>query len=181
MRLRLASLFAAAFAAAHPGFGQCTNNPLKQWLLPPCPNLADALSKSIDAARKYGQIVGQFNAETGSARQRYWKAFVSGPGPELDAAELVFLKQLNDKDYIYLSTALVQGIGGDATKIMSGLAIMSGTADPSTWGKFPSDIDNGIRPFAFPLFANWVDAIRRREGRTQDNAFATPAVGEAAR
>ena len=43
-----ALFLAAVFAVSHPAFGQCTNNPLKQWLLPPCPNLMDALSKGID-------------------------------------------------------------------------------------------------------------------------------------
>jgi hypothetical protein len=176
MMKRLALILAAVFAVTHPAFSQCTNNPLKQWLLPPCPNLMDGLSKGIDAARQYGKVVAQANAEIGDARQRYWKAFVNAPGPEFDAAELAFLKMLRDKDFSYLSIGLVQGMGGDAAKMMGGLAIISGTADASTWGKFPSDVDHGIRPYAFPLFANWVDAIRRREGRTQENAFASPAA-----
>ena len=180
MTKNLTCLFAAAFAVAHPAFGQCTNNPLKQWLLPPCPNLMDTLSKSIDAAREYRKVVKDFNTQIQGGRQRYWKLFQSGSGPELDAAELAFLKQLSEKDFTYLQTGLVQGIGGDAAKIMSGLAIFSGTADASTWGKFPSDIDGGIRPYAWPLFANWLNAIRRREGREHDNEFASwTAVMEA--
>jgi hypothetical protein len=177
---RLAFFLAAVFAVSHPAFCQCTNNPLKQWLYPPCPNLMDTLSKAIDAAQQYAKIVVKFNAEVGSARQRYWKAFANGSGPELDAAELAFLKDLNEKDLIYLQTGLVQGMGGDVAKIVGGIAIFSGTADASTWGKFPSDIDGGNRPYAFPLFANWVDAIRRREGREHDNEFASwTAIAEA--
>jgi hypothetical protein len=173
---KLVYFLAAIFAAPHAGFGQCTTNPWKQFLYPLCPTVTGTLSKMIDAAQQYSKIVRAFNAEIASARQRYWKAFANGPGPELDAAELTFLSLLNEKDLIYLQTGLMQGMGGDITKIVGAIGIFSGTADASSWGKFPSDIDGGIRPYAFPLFGNWVEAIRRREGREHDNEFASWAV-----
>jgi hypothetical protein len=51
--------------------------------------------------------------------------------------------------------------------------------DPNTprdLKKFPNNLDGGIRPYAFPLFAAWVNALRRAEGREKDDMMATPMI-----
>jgi len=154
-------------------FGQCNPHPLHPDGRDPCPTIADQLSKAFDAARDFNNKVAELNATIAAARRRYWAAFPNGP--ELNAAEKDFMNALWTKDMYYMLFAIQQGITGDASKMANAIAITGGDLSQSL-NKFPTNVDGGIKPYAFPLFANWVGALRRSEGREKDGTFASPAL-----
>ncbi|MGC9971950.1 MAG: hypothetical protein ABSE56_15330 [Bryobacteraceae bacterium] len=154
------------------GFGQtCNQNPLKPSILPPCATIADLLSRAMDASREFKKDIGILNGEVGDARSRYWKLFPNGPG--ITAAETAFLSQLQYKDLYYLMFALQEGVTG-RTAMLANVIGMDATTTSQDLSKFPTNVDGGIRPFAFPLFVAWVDALRRSEGRDKDGLIASP-------
>jgi hypothetical protein len=127
------------------------------------------VSKAINYARDFQKVSAEATAAVVSARQAYWKVFPDGPG--VKEAEFLFLKMLQEKDAIYLNYALPLGMS-DVTVQVANLGMM----DLDNLGKFPRNVDNGIRPYAFFLFAEWVDALRRGQGREHDGAFTNPTV-----
>jgi hypothetical protein len=154
-------------------FGDCNQNPLKPSILPPCPTIADRLSQALDASREFKKDVAILNGDIGDARSRYWKVFPNGPG--IAAAETAFLSQLQNKDLYYLMFSLLQGVTGDLAK-MPNLIGMDLTTTSESLSKFPTNVDGGIRPYAFPLFVQWVNALRRSEGRDKDGTWASPML-----
>lgn len=173
--------FVLILAVAPNGFGQCNPNPLRPSLLPPCPTIADQLTKAHEAAKDFVREVDKLNALIASARSRFWKTFPNGPG--FEAAQMAFLDALWQKDIYYLQFSLMEGVNGRVPKLMNFIDMMGGgntLVDLMNGGeaykKFPTNVDGGIRPYAFPLFVAWVDALRRAEGRETDGAMATPAI-----
>nr|AGT45847.1 hypothetical protein PPT_M1_02 [uncultured marine bacterium PPT_M1] len=167
---------------AATGYGElCNRNPLKPSMLPPCLSIADKLTQAHEAAKDFVRGVDLLNTQIASARSRFWKAFPSGPG--LDAAEMAFLEALRDKDEYYLSFCLIEGVNGRVPKLMNFIDMMGGgstfldvMSGGDAYKKFPTNVDSGIRPYAFPLFVAWVDALRKAEGRETDGNMATPFI-----
>lgn len=173
----LAGLF-LSLAGAPECFGQCNPDPFKPNLLPPCPTIMDRLSQAADAARSFNNQVAQLNSEIGDARVKYWKRYPDKPGYE--EAELAFYKELWNKDMYYLMFALPAGMNDRVTRMPNVIGLLNGSVSPEDMSKFPTNADGGIRPYAFPLFANWVNALRRAEGREEtkgdEGNFATPFI-----
>ena len=158
---------------------QCNPHPLHPNMLPPCPTIADKLSQAHGAAVDFQNKVGEMKKEVGDARTRYWKLFPNGPG--IDAAEAAYMNELNQKDMYYLMFALPDGMTGRTAMMANAIQVTADPlgVDPNTprdLKKFPNNVDGGIRPFAFPLFAGWVTALRRAEGREKDDMMATPTI-----
>ncbi len=109
----------------------------------------------------------------------FWKVFPNGPG--FEAAQAAFLSALTEKDLSYLMFSLQQGVTGDMQKMQNAIAV---TADPFGFdpntprdlNAFPTGVDGGIRPFAFPLYVEWVNALRRAQGRDKDGQWAQPQI-----
>jgi hypothetical protein len=158
-------------------FGQCNPNPLRPSMQPPCPTIADQLSKAMDASREFKKDVAVLNGDVGDARSRYWKLFPNGPG--ITGAETAFLGQLQYKDLYYLMFALPEGVTG-RTAMLANVIGMDLTTTSQGLSKFPTNVDGGIRPLAFPHFVAWVNALRRSGGRDKDGLMASPLLIAAA-
>ena len=160
--------------AAHC-FGECNPHPTVPNEWPPCDTAAGALAKAGQAALDGN---GQLNTLIDPARRRYWAAVPNGPG--LDAAEKEFRNLLWGKDMYYMMLAIHQGITGDVAKLANVMGIImfgdTSAQNLNNLNKFPTNLDGGIRPYAFPLFAAWVNALRRSEGREKDGTWANPML-----
>ena len=175
---KLRSLSIILLSATAGCFGQapCNRYPLNPSTLPPCQNLAQQIWNS---AQNFKNAEAQLNRGIGDARSRFWKVFPNGPG--FEAAQAAFLGALMQKDLSYLMFSLQQGVGGDIQKYQNAIEI---TADP--FGMDPStprdlnarntSVDGGIRPFALPLYVEWVNALRRAQGRDKDGQWAQPQI-----
>lgn len=170
-KLRLTAL--ALPLAAWPCFSQCNTHPLHPNLLPPCPTIMDKLSQAADASGEFKKNAAVMNEQTGDARARYWKLFPNGPG--IDGAEAAYMQQLENKDLYYLMLSLPEGVTG-RTALMANYIGMNASSTVDSLHSFPKNVDGGIRPFAFPLFVAWVDALRRSDGREKDGAMASPML-----
>jgi hypothetical protein len=160
------------------GFGEiCNQNPLNPSMLPPCATIADQLSKAMDASRDFKKDVAILNGDIGDARSRYWKLFPNGPG--ITAAETAFLGQLQYKDLYYMMFALPDGVTGRTAMLVNVIG-MDLTTTSQDLSKFPTNVDGGIRPLAFPQFVAWVNALRRADGRDKDGQMASPLLIAAA-
>ncbi len=173
--------FALTLAEAANGFGQCNQYPLRPSLLPPCPTIADQLTQAHEAAKAFVREVDKLNALIASARSRYWKTFPNGPGAA--EAEMAFMDALLQKDIYYLQFSLMEGVNGRVPKLINFIDMMGGgntlldvMSGGDAYKKFPANVDGGIRPYAFPLFVAWVDALRKAEGRETDGNMATPLI-----
>jgi len=154
-------------------FGQCNPHPMKPSLLPPCATILDKLSEAMDAMQEFQRLSAKATKEIGDARARYWNLFPDRPG--VDEAELAYLKQLRDKDLFYLAVALPQGVTGFSAKAPNYMMLNMDSTEEDIKG-FAHNIDNGPRPYAFPLFAEWVTALRRNSGRMHDEDWASPVL-----
>jgi len=171
--LSLSFLFATAACFSQ---GPCNRYPLNPSLLPPCPSIAQQIWNS---AQNFKNAEAQLNGDIGQARARFWKVFPNGPG--FEAAQAAFLNALMQKDLSYLMFSLQQGVGGDVQKMQNAIEM---TADPFGFdpntprdlNKRPTGVDGGIRPFAFPLYVEWVNALRRSQGRDKDGMWAQPQI-----
>jgi hypothetical protein len=155
-------------------FGQCNPHPTKPNMLPPCPSIMDSLSKAIDAANEINKQTALLNQDIDGARRNVWRLYPDKPG--FEAAELAFYKQLSEKDLYYLMFALQGGMNDRVTRMPNVVGLLNGSVAPEDLDKFPKTLDGGIKPFAFPLFVAWVNALRRSEGRETDGALATPFI-----
>jgi len=156
-------------AAAGTCFGDdinCSSNPLRPSIVPPCTSILGQVSKAMDAMRDFQRVSAEATAAIRAARRAYWNVFPDGPG--VKEAELKFLDLLLQKDFTYVNYALPLGMNDPVVQMVN-----LGMMDVDNMGKFPRNVDDGIRPYAFPLFANWVNALRRSQGREHDGAFAT--------
>ena len=71
--------------------------------------------------------------------------------------------------------ALQEGVTG-RTAMLANVIGMDATTTSQDLSKFPTNVDGGIRPLAYPLFVAWVDALRRSEGRDKDGLMASPLL-----
>jgi hypothetical protein len=113
---------------------------------PNCFSVGAEISKAITAESK---MVGQkaaFSEWIAKSRREFWAAYPNGPG--LREKRAAFSEALAAKDWYFK----VLGVG---------MAAVDGTVDEQTLrGKDSilgfSTLDNGISPFAFKAFQNWV-------------------------
>ena len=178
LRLILPLYLLFGFACEPNCFAQCNPDPFKPDLRPPCPTIMDQLSQAAGAAREFNRQVDQLNNEIGETRTKYWRRYPDKPGYE--EAELAFYKELWTKDMYYLMFALPAGMNDRLTRQPNVMGLLNGSVSPEDIDKFPTNVDGGIRPYAFQLFANWVNALRRAEGREEtkgdEGNFATPFI-----
>jgi hypothetical protein len=158
-------------AGAPVCFGDCNPDPFIPDLRPPCPDILDGLAKAAKAPKR---PVADLNTNTDGTRRNFWRLYPHKPGYE--AAELAFYEALQGKDKYYLMLALQGGMNDRVTRWPNILGVLNGTVAPEDLDKFPKTMDGGIPPYAFPLFANWVNALRRSEGREEEGAIATPFI-----
>jgi len=144
----------------------CSSSGIRPGVVPPCPSIMDNVSRAIDRMQDFQRESAKMTAAIQAARRAYWKVFPDGPG--VKAAELTFLQVLMEKDFTYVNYALPLGMSDPVVQIAN-----VGMMDMDNMGKFPRNVDDGIRPYAFPLFANWITALRRSQGREHDGTFAT--------
>lgn len=112
--------------------------------------------------------LAQHNQEIQRARERYWKAFPSGP--DFLAAEEKFSKLLWGKDGWYLMWALPEGKRSpmkNPDEMTSMLDVMKRVTLP---------LDNGIRPLASTTFDDLVAAMRYEMGVRRSNDIAPTFV-----
>ena len=79
-------------------------------------------------------------------------------------AEMAFIDALWQKDIYYLQFSLMEGVNGRVPKLMNFIDMMGGgntlldvMSGGDAYKKFPTNVDGGIRPYAFPLFVAWVE------------------------
>jgi hypothetical protein len=140
------------------GQGPCNPTPLRPDGRPSCLETgAQVLKASLD------DVFAKDNAKIDAARKRYFALWPSGPG--IDQAELDFRRALRQKDayYLAMSTSLAMNIA--FVKAGNALAILGGDTALKDLDKVPDTIDGGIRPYAKPLFARWIAAMRRAEDK----------------
>jgi len=172
LNLRSVCVFLASTAAC---YGQlCNNHPLRPSLLPPCTTIGDQIAQALAAAIDFNNRINELNSGIEAARAKFWKAFPNGPG--FDQAEKEFLAALWQKDVYYLMLTTVTGMNGNILGQVNVIGLLGGQVAPEDINKFPTNMDHGIRPYAFPLFGNWVNALRRAEGREKDGTFASPLI-----
>jgi hypothetical protein len=167
-------LFVTMMLSAAAAYGQCNPHPLYPNGLKPCPTIADQVAKATAAAVDFNNKVADLNGVIDQARRRFWAAFPKGPG--VDAAEQEFLNALWTKDMFYMMFAIHQGMTGDVTKMANAIRLNGGDFSVTSIDKFPTNVDGGLRPYAFHLFSAWVSELRRSEGREKDGTWANPAL-----
>jgi hypothetical protein len=170
--LSITFLFAAAGCFGEP----CNPNLLTPSILPACQSIA---SQIWNSAQNFKKAEAALNGGIAEARSRFWKVFPNGPG--FAAAQAAFLGALMQKDLSYLMFSLQQGVTGDVQKMQNAIEVTADPFgfDPSTpksLNAFPTGVDGGIRPFAFPLYVEWVKALRRAQGRDKDGMWAQPQI-----
>jgi hypothetical protein len=167
-------LFAAAGSFGAPP--SCNPNPLYPSILPTCQFDPGPIHVPDDTK---GQ---EFDAAAAEARSRFRKVFPNGPnGPGFQDAQKALLRVLETKDRFYLMYALQHEVFGDSAKVMNALAMALDPLGlnpntPRAVNEFPKWVDGGIRPFAFPLFMEWANAVRRAEGRDKAGQWAQPQI-----
>jgi hypothetical protein len=175
-KLRSSAVIVLFVAAGCFGQEPCNRYPLNPSTLPPCQSIAAQIWNS---AQNFKNAEAQLNNSIVQARSRFWKVFPNGPG--FEAAQTAFLAALRDKDISYLMFSLQQGVNGDVQKMMNAIEVTADPLgiDPSTprdLNSRPKGVDAGIRPFAYPLYVQWVNALRRAQGRDKDGMWAQPQI-----
>jgi hypothetical protein len=105
--------------------------------------------------------ISQQSAKVEAARKRYFALWPNGPG--IDQAETDFMRALREKDTYYLSLSSSMLLNMVVVKAGNALAILGGDTSLNDLNKIPDNMDGGIRPYAKPLFARWLAAMRRAE------------------
>jgi hypothetical protein len=109
---------------------------------------------------------GDWAWTTARRKELYWGWFVPNNirfnGLSLPAA-------LNSY-YLAMSTSTV--MNNVFVKAGNALAILGGDSDLKDLNKVPDNVDGGIRPYAKPLFARWVAAMRRAEDKKAPSGSA---------
>src|SRR5579872_524677 len=123
-----------------------------------CLEIGAALLKS-----SMDDVFAKDSAKIEAARKRYFALWPDSPG--VDQAELDFKRALRQKDayYLALSTSMVLNMA--IVKAGNALAVLGGDTSLNDLNRIPDNMDGGIRPYARPLFARWVAAMRRAEDR----------------
>ena len=167
--------FSIAWLLSGPACWGCNPHPLAPSWDDPCPTIADRLAQAGKAAIDFKANVVKMNAEISGARGRFWKAFPNGP--DFATAEAALLNELWQKDMYYMMLALPDGITGFAATVPNQMGVVTGdTKTSQDLHKFPTNLDDGIKPYAFPMFVQWVNAIRRADGREKDGMMASLTI-----
>ena len=158
---------ALAMASIVPGIAQgpCNAHPLRP----------DARNTCLEAAAnllKAGMddVFAQDNAKIEAERKRYYALWPDRPG--IDQAERDFLRGLRQKDAYYLALATSQTMNMVFVKAGNALAALGGDTSLRDLDRVPDNMDGGIRPYAKPLFARWVAAMRRAEDKKPSSGNA---------
>ena len=117
-------------------------------LLPPCTTIGDQIAQALAAANDFNNRINELNSAIEAARAKFWKAFPNGPG--FDQAEKEFLAALWQKDVYYLMLTTVTGMNGNILGQVNVIGLLGGQVAPEDINKFPTNMDHGIRPYAFP-------------------------------
>jgi hypothetical protein len=110
------------------------------------------------------------SAKIEAARRRYFALWPNGPG--IDQAEEDFLRALRQKDAYYLALSTSTAMNLAFVKAGNALAILGGDTSLNDLNKVPNNMDGGIRPYAKPLFARWIAALRRAEDKKPSSGSA---------
>ncbi len=158
---------ATLFLSASFAFGQdpCNQHPLRPDGRNNCLETGAAILKaSLD------DVFGKDTAKIEAARKRYFALWPNGAG--IDQAERDFLRALRQKDAYYLAMSTSTVMNNVFVKAGNALAILGGDSDLKDLNKVPDNVDGGIRPYAKPLFARWVAAMRRAEDKKPSSGSA---------
>ena len=164
---RLLLAFATLILGATPAFGDdpCNPHPLRPDGRNNCLQTGAAILKaSLD------DTFAKDNARIEAARRRYFALWPNKPG--IDQAEEDFLRALRQKDAYYLAMSTSMTMNLVFVKAGNALAALGGDTSLNDLNKVPDTIDGGIRPYAKPLFARWVAAMRRAEDKKPSSGSA---------
>ena len=152
--------FATLVLSASLAFGDdpCNLHPLRPDGRKNCLEIGAAVLKtSMD------DMFAKDSAKIEAARKRYFALWPNRPG--IDQAERDFLRALRQKDAYYLALSSSTVMNMVFVKAGNALAVLGGDSSLKDLNKVPDNMDGGIRPYARPLFARWVAAMRRAEDK----------------
>jgi hypothetical protein len=115
-------------------------------------------------------VFAKDSAKIEAARRRYFALWPNSAG--IDQAEEDFLRALRQKDAYYLALSTSTVMNSVFVKAGNALAILGGDTSLNDLNKVPNNMDGGIRPYAKPLFARWVAAMRRAEDKKPSSGSA---------
>ena len=147
------------------GADPCNPHPLRPDGRNTCLEIGAAVLKaSMD------DMFAKDSARIDAARKHYFALWPSGPG--IDQAERDFLRALRQKDAYYLALSTSMTMNMAFVKAGNALAVLGGDNSLRDLNKVPDNMDGGIRPYAKPLFARWVAAMRRAEDKKASSGNA---------
>jgi hypothetical protein len=147
------------------GDDPCNLHPLRPDGRKSCLEIGAAVLKS-----SMDDIFAQDSAKIEAARKRYFGLWPDRPG--IDQAELDFRRALRQKDAYYLALSTSMVLNTAIVKAGNALAVLGGDTSLNDLNKIPDNMDGGIRPYARPLFARWVAAMRRAEDKKASSGNA---------
>ena len=174
LSLAIAGFVLLLLISATDARAQCNSHPFRPSMLPPCPTIASELSRSLDLANDANKLTAELNKAIELARQNFFARFPDKPG--IDDAEAGFAQKLREKDSYYVMFAVQGGMDDPITRVPNLIGYLGGTVAEEDLNKFPKTVDHGIRPYAMPLFVDWIYAVRRAEGREKEGALTGPTV-----
>ncbi len=153
--------------SASVAFGDdpCNLHPLRPDGRKNCLEIGAAVLKS-----SLDDVFAKDSAKIDAARKRYFALWPSGPG--IDQVERDFLRALRQKDAYYLALSTSSVMNSVFVKAGNALAVLGGDSSLKDLDKVPDNMDGGIRPYARPLFARWVAAMRRAEDKKASSGSA---------
>ncbi|HEY3840282.1 MAG TPA: hypothetical protein VGL72_27100 [Bryobacteraceae bacterium] len=161
----LASAMLVLGASLAFGDGPCNPHPLRPDGRDGCLQIgASVLKASMD------DMFARDSAKIDAARKHYFALWPNGPG--IDQAEDDFLRAMRQKDSYYLALSTSMAMNLALVKAGNALAILGGDTSLNDLNKVPDNMDGGIRPYAKPLFARWVAAMRRAEDKKASSGSA---------
>jgi hypothetical protein len=133
-------------------------------VVPLYPTIGDRIENGLKAAADFKQKAADLSDVIEAARQRFWKAYPSGP--DFEAARADFAQALWQKNAYYLQVSLLEGVDSVKKDVL--------VFGPATDTKI---VDHGINREAYPLFVQWVTSLRREAGVKKDGEMlADPRV-----
>jgi hypothetical protein len=161
----LASATLALSASLAFGDDPCNLHPLRPDGRKNCLEIGAAVLKtSMD------DMFAKDSAKIDAARKRYFALWPNGPG--IDQAERDFLRAMRQKDAYYLALSTSAVMNMTFVKAGNALAALGGDTSLNDLNKVPDNMDGGIQPYAKPLFARWVAAMRRAEDKKASSGNA---------
>jgi len=143
----------------------CNLHPLRPDGRKNCMEIGAAVLKS-----SMDDMFAKDSAKIDAARKRYFALWPSGPG--IDQVERDFLRALRQKDAYYLALSTSTAMNMVFVKAGNALAVLGGDNSLKDLNKVPDNMDGGIRPYARPLFARWIAAMRRAEDKKPSSGNA---------